>query len=325
MADEFQFWRDAIAGNNPSIDADNPQSGYYKKRAHKDGPWLPVAIWRKDEVGLVARVGSNTEDPHAIWTYCADNPVSKEDAKHAFETGKWPSDAPTLGDNSGNITPLEILKDYIDTAKAWFSKAGKIDTQKAVDTAANYAAELARLKTNADKERDAKIRPHLDAQREINGEYKPAIEYADTLSKQIKRACDAFLIAEKKRLEEEARRKYEAERAAAEAERKRIEEERAKKMEEDPIAALTEPEPEPELPMPPPPQEPVKVSAGGQRGRKMGLRKDTVYSVTDFDAVYAWAKDNPKVREAVEKVAVQAAKAGVAVPGVSKEEVERAA
>jgi regulator of RNase E activity RraB len=57
----------------------------------------------------------------------------------------------------------------------------------------------------------------------------------------------------------------------------------------------------------------------------MGLRKETVYAVADFDAVYAWAKTNPKVIEAVEKVAIQAAKAGVEVPGISKSEVEKAA
>lgn len=329
MSDGFEWWRAALAGKAPEIVEGHPHNGFYRMRQGRDGPWLPVAIFFHKETGdQVALVGAERrrEDPERIWTWCAKSPMPQADCRHAFENGnEWPSDAPTIGDNAAKagVGPLELLRDYMETARTWFAKVGKIDSKKKVDQAANYAAELARLKTEADRERDAKVRPHLEAQREINSEYKPSIDDADKLAKDIKRACDGFLIAEKRRLEEEARAKYEAERRAAEAERARIEAERAKQMRDDPIAAMTEPEPE--LPVPPPPPEPVKVHAGGQRGRRMGLRRETVYSVADFDAVYAWAKDNPKVREAVEKVAIQAAKAGVPVPGIKADEVEKAA
>ena len=325
MSDGYEWWRAALAGKAPDIIENEPHDGFFKMRAHKGGPWLPVAIFINKQGDQVARVAGDVRKPEDIWTFCAGNPVSQADAKHAFEHGTWPGDAPTIGDNAekAGVGTLELLRDYMETARDWFSKVGKIDSQAKVDQAANYAAELSRLKSDADRERDARVRPHLDAQREINGEYKPSIEDADKLSKDIKRSCDAFLIAEKRRLEDEARAKYEAERKAAEEERARIEAEREKQMRDDPIAALTEPEPE--LPVPPPPPEPVKVHAGGQRGRRMGLRKEIIYSVADFDAVYTWAKTNPKVIEAVEKVAIQAAKAGVDVPGISKSEVEKAA
>ena len=77
--------------------------------------------------------------------------------------------------------------------------------------------------------------------------------------------------------------------------------------------------------MPPPPPEPVKVQAGGQRGKKMALRTYTVHEVTDYAAALAWAKDDPKVIEAVTAVCVAAARAGKAVPGVTTREEERAA
>ena len=324
VSDGYDWWRKSLAGHGPKIIEDEPHNGFYRMRAHRNGPWLPVAIFVKKGGQQIARVAGGVRKPEDVWTYCAGNPVSQADAKYAFEHGEWPGDAPTIGDNAekAGVGPLELLLDYMETARSWFSKVGKIADQKAVDQAANYAAELARLKSNADKERDSLVRPHLEAQRDINGQYKPSIDDADKLIKDIKRSCDAYLIAEKRRLEEEARAKYAAEQKAAEEERKRIEAERAKQMRDDPIAALTSPEPE--LPMAPPPPEPVKVHAGGQRGRRMGLRKETVYSVDDFDKVYAWAKDNPKVHEAVEKVAIQAAKAGVDVPGISKSEVEKA-
>ena len=324
VSDRYAWWRAALAGSSPPVIENEPHDGFYRMRAHKNGQWLPVAIFVKEDQ-QIARVSGGVRKPEDVWTYCAANPVSQEDAKYAFEHGTWPGDAPTIGDNAekAGVGPLELLLDYVETARSWFSKVGKIADQKAVDQAANYAAELSRLKSNADKERDSLVRPHLDAQRDINGQYKPPIDDADKLIKDIKRACDAFLVAEKRRLEDEARAKYEAKLKAAEAERARIEAEREKQMRDDPIAALTSPEPE--FPVAPLPPEPIKVQAGGQRGRRMGLRKVTEYSVADFDKVYAWAKDNPRVRDVVEKVAIQAAKAGVAVPGIKAEEVEKAA
>ena len=325
VSDGYDWWRKSLAGHGPKIIEDEPHNGFYRMRAHRNGPWLPVAIFVKKGGQQIARVAGGVRKPEDVWTYCAGNPVSQADAKYAFEHGEWPGDAPTIGDNAekAGVGPLELLLDYMETARSWFSKVGKIADQKAVDQAANYAAELARLKSNADKERDSLVRPHLDAQRDINGQYKPPIDDADKLIKDIKRACDAFLVAEKRRLEDEARAKYEAKLKAAEAERARIEAEREKQMRDNPIAALTSPEPE--FPVAPLPPEPIKVQAGGQRGRRMGLRKVTEYSVADFDKVYAWAKDNPRVRDVVEKVAIQAAKAGVAVPGIKAEEVEKAA
>lgn len=328
MSDGYEWWRGALAGKAHEIVDGRPENGFYRMRRSRNGPWLPVAIFTTTAGEHVALVGSERkrEDPNYIWTWCAKHPVAQADAKHAFANGNtWPSDAPTIGDNAAKagIGPIELLRDYMETARSWFSKIGKIDNQKAADQAANYADEILRLKSSADAERDAKVRPHLEAQREINGQYKPTIDEATVLARQIKDASTGYLVSEKRRLEDEARAKYEAQRRAAELERARIEAERAKQMRDDPIAALTSPEPE--LPIAPLPPEPVKVHAGGQRGRRMGLRKETVYSVADFDAVYAWAKDNPKVREAVEKVAIQAAKAGVAVPGIKAEEVERAA
>lgn len=325
---DFAWWSAAIAGRKPEIIVDQPQCGYFKMRRGRGGAWIPVAIITGRDGDQIALVGAERErrDPLDIWSYCAGNPVPQADAKHAFQNNnEWPGDAPTIGDNAekAGVGPLELLSDYIGTATAWFKKIGKIEDEKAANQAANYATELLRLKSEADRERDSKVRPHLEAQRQINGEYKPVIEDAEALAKQIKRACDDWLRAEKRRLEEEARKKYEAERKAAEEERQRLEAERAKKMAEDPVAAMTEPEPE--LPMAPPPPEPVKVQVGGQRGRKMSLRTVTVYEISDYQAALAFAAEHPDVRAAVEKVCRAAAKAGEKVPGLVVKQEERAA
>lgn len=344
--DAYGYWRACLKNGGKAPDGvaflptyhgnsghEEPQPGLYRTRIAKGGPLVPVQIWlTKDgatthtfvagcELAGTINGKSVTADTLAdrwIWL----EPITKTALAFYTENGRWEGEAPTIGDNSGNLTPLELLRDYIETARSWF-KGKKFDTQNAVDEAANYTAELTKRKNDADRERDGLIRPHLDAQRDINAKYKPQIEDADTLVKNIKRSCDDFMRAEKARLEAEQRAKYAAELKAAEEARKAVEEQRAKQMRDDPIAAMTTAEPE--LPMAPPPPEPVKVQAGGQRGKKMALRTYTVHEITDYAAALAWAKDDPKVIDAVTAVCVAASRAGWTVPGVTTRQEERAA
>ena len=74
-----------------------------------------------------------------------------------------------------------------------------------------------------------------------------------------------------------------------------------------------------------PPPEPVKVQAGGQRGRKTGLREVTKYIVTDHTKALAFFAESEDVKELVSELAERASKAGVAVPGVEKRIEEVAA
>lgn len=323
MTDIWKFWRDALAGKEQTIDADSPQCGFYKIRDGKDGPWLPVMI-RMDGSEMRCRVGDNSDaDPLKIWTWCAGRPISKEDAKHAFDTGSFPGDAPAaIGDNSGEVSIADQIKDYAAQAIGWFRKTG-IKDEKSKDMAANYRAELLRLSKEADTNRVAEKKPHDDAAKAVQAKWKPVIDTADGAAEELRAGLTAFMTAEKRRLEAEQRSKWEAEQKAAAEQRAKIEAERAKQKRDDPIAALTSPEPE--LPMAPPPPEPVKVQAGGQRGRKTGLREVTRYVVTDHAKALAFFAESEDVRELVGKLADRASKAGVAVPGVEKRIEEVAA
>ncbi len=310
--DEFQFWRDALAGKKFEISADAPQPGYYKTRTRKDGPYVPVAIWTANGE-LVCRVGNEKRDPVSVWTFCADKPVSKDDAKHAFEHGTWPGDAPDIGHNSGDLSLAEHIAEYAAMALTWLKKSGVKD-QVSADKAANYRAKLNQLKKDADDARTTEKAPHLSAAKAVDDKWRAPIAEATEAAEEIRAALTAFMVAEERRLkaEAEARRKAEEERVAKE--RARIEAERAEKMRVNPIAALTEQEPE--LPMAPAEAEPVKIQAGGQRGRKTGLKTVTVYEVTDYEAALSHVKSHPDVIAAVEKVAKAQAKTGAAVPGV---------
>lgn len=308
--DEFQNWRDALAGKEVALHADIPSPGYYKLRAVKDGPWLPVAIWTKDGV-LTARVGPNTKDPFEIWTWCAGNPVKKDDAKQAFATGAWPGDV-TIGHNSGDLSLADEITEAIGQALEWLKTSGVTD-KTSMDRAANYRARLMDLAKKADAERDGKVRPHLDAQREINAEYKPMVDSAKTAADTVRDALSRYMASEQEKARAAAAEvaRIENERRMAEYKRQQHDAARAAA-----LAKTTEPPPPVEAPVMVAP-EPIKLQAGGQRGKKASLREFTRYRVDDYAAALAHVRDHPEIRAAVEKVAFAQARTGAAVPGVS--------
>ena len=97
-------------------------------------------------------------------------------------------------------------------------------------------------------------------------------------------------------------------------------------MQDDPIAALTEPEPE--LPIIPAAPEPVKVQAGGGIGRAAGLK--TVYEpeITDYQKTLAHYQNHPDVQAVIEKLVkaeTRLHKAATNIPGVTVRTERRAA
>lgn len=311
MSDQFQWWREALAGNATEIHADVPQPGYYKMRRAKDGPWLPVAIWHGTDT-LICRVAHEQVDPNTVWTFCAGNPVSKADAKHAFDNGTWPGDV-AIGHNSGDVSLAAEVNDAIAQAMDWLKSSG-IKDKTTMDMAANYRARLLELSKKADAEREEKVRPHLSAQKEINGEYKPLIDSAKTAADTVRNALSKYMADEEAKARKAAEEAARIENEKRMAEYKRQQEQAAKAAAE---AKANEP--------PPPPveapvfvaAEPVKITAGGQRGKKAGLREITRYALNDYAAALAHVKDHPDVMAAAEKVAFAQARAGATVPGVT--------
>ena len=328
-SDIWQWWRDALAGKNPPINPNAPQCGFYKKRAAKGGKWLPVMIrYDADGVTLRCRVGDDSSrDPFEEWSWVAGNPVSKEDAKVAFETGSFPGEveAATIGDNSGNLSLVEQLREYVAGTLAWL-KGRTIADKVTADQAANRRAEVLRLKALVEKEWDERALPHTTVIKSLKEEYEAPVKDAETANKALREAATAFARAEEKRLQDEQRAKYEAERRASEEARKVIEEQRAKQLRDDPIAALTSPEPE--LPMAPPPPAPVKVALGGQAGRVSGLRSYWEAEIIDHKAALAHYAEHPDVVALIAKLAkadVKASKGSAKIPGVRGYEDRRVA
>lgn len=325
MSDEFEWWRQALSGAKVSIDADSPKSGFYKMRSGKDGPWLPVMIRTVDGV-LRCRVADDSDvNPHDVWTYCAGNPVSKEAAAFAFKNGRWETDAPTIGDNSGNVSLVEQLSEYVAQTLAWL-KGRKIEDKKTADQAANRRAEVLRLKKLVETEWDTKALPHDTALKALKIEYDAPVKAAEAANVALRTAATDFARAEERRLLAEQAAKHEAERKAAAAAAREVLEQRAKQLRDDPIAAMTEPEPE--LPMAPPPPPPVKIALGGQVGKVSGLKSYWEAEITDHKAALAHYANHPDVVALIAKIAKadsKASKGTAAIPGVRCYEDRRVA
>lgn len=322
---EWQWWQSALAGGNPDIHADTPQCGFFKMRDGKDGAWLPVMI-RFDDGALRARVGDNSDaDPYKIWTFCAGRPISKEDAAHAFKTGHFPGDAPTIGDNSGDLSIIEQLSEYVAATVNWL-KGRAITDKLTADQAANRRSEILRLKKLCENDFTAKAAPHDAAIKSLKAEYDITLKEAEAANKALRDAATVFANAEQDRLDAVQAAKYAAEMKAAAAARALVDEQRAKKLRDDPVAALTESEPE--LPMLPPVPEPVKVALGGQSGRTSGLRTYWEAEITDHAAALQHYLQHPDVIALVQKLAkadVRSAKGVIKIPGVRPYEDRRVA
>lgn len=361
--DEFQHWRDALNGKDVSVEVENPQSGFYKMRAHKGGPWIPVAIWRKDGV-LKCRVLDVMRDPVETWIRCAKNPVTKQDAKHAFENdGAWPGDiesiAEDIPDAKGDTDAKSELTQIIKQANEWGKNPPdpKSISKDVADQAANFDDRVIKLEKLAREQRSDEIKPLQDEidrieklrtkLRSLKEDWKSLLDDVPTARGILKTvyvgwqreqslagkdtkcggqhanrksyiakndALHPDTIAARKAAEEKERQRQEAERRAqaeiereAEAQRQKAVLEEAERIKREQEA---KPAPAPE----PPKTEPVQPVA-----------TITQHSITDMQATMAWALEQQDVINWIESYAIAEARKGVEVPGVTQEEVERAA
>lgn len=333
MNDVWGWWKTAVrakaeGGAFPAINETTPQAGFYFRKASRQGGRIPVCIYRDSDGDIVARQGCKAEHrvvpAGEVWTWVAENVVTREAYVHAWEKAVWEDGSPTVapGLPAGSnlpVDPFERLKaevdDKLESAAVWIKAHPKVESKVDCDYAANLNRELLALHKQADKLHEAEKAPHLEKCREIDAKFKfrPTVKAtADSL----KRLFEAFMVAEDRRLRAEAELRHQEELARVAAARARIEAEQVKLRENDPIAFFTSPQPE----APVAPEKPVvKVQAGGGVGSARGLKTVWEPEISDYAAALAYYANHAKVREAVEsliKAEVKIHKGETKVPGV---------
>lgn len=348
MSDKYAWWREALELAGPcgeltreqqaalKVSEDAPQAGFYRARAAKGGPFLPVAIWfDKSGIPVCLFGGNGSSDPAEIskvWTWACRYPVSEQAYRDAVAGKAWPDEhapighnaAPT-GDNHEDLSQ-EFAGD-METAESLLKSP--VTTQEQADQVAAFAKRLAAIGKQADEFHATEKRPVLDEAKRIDERWRDLREGAALMVKRLKGHIDAFLREQRLREEERQRKareeaeiaRREANEAArkaaesdqkseSEAERAKIKAEAARKVEEAEAAERAAM---------------ARQTAAGRTGAKVALRTFVSARIVDYDAALQALKDSPEIRDLVQSLANRAVKSGFDLPGVERAEEQRAA
>ena len=321
--DQYFWWRNAVKDRKPvDTEPGNPRSGYYRVKNEA------IAIWRDDD-GFLACWRSGNEWPtptesdkiDELFSWCAPHPVSYDDFIFFQQNDRWPDEVVPPPAPVVTLNPRETLEHELtsirDQAKSWIAEIVTVKSKADADKSANFADAFAKIEKRAEQLRKAEKEPHLEAGRAVDAAWKPLVERASECKTWSKKAAEAWLLAERKRLaDEEAQRKLEAAKAAAEAERLRREAE----------AAGAPPPVIDEAFTPPPPPQTAKA---GTSGRKISIRTRTIYDIVDLRAVLGFIADmnNPPqdLISTLQVIVNRMSSAGVKVPGVETKIIEEVA
>lgn len=321
-----------------SLSEGHPEAGFYRKRMGKDGRSVPVAIWPDEAGGFHCLVGDYAANAIDEWTYLGRWPISEAVYRAVRGGAPWPEEPPAPKDHNQVKTgdPCKDLQAEYDAeremAEAFLKKP--IATQDQADQAAVWSKKLAAIAKKATDLHKVEKQPSLDEGRRIDDKWRGLKEDPAALAKRLKRHLDDWLIAQA-RIEEERQRKAreeadrirrEAEEAAAraaeasrkaeeerqrreqqnagsvgslfsaeaDAEADRLEQERERRLREAEDAAKRAADAEREAA--------ARNAAAGRTGAKVSLHTYYLGAVDDYDAALLAVKNEPEIREAVEKI-----------------------
>jgi len=315
MKNDFSWYLNALKGVRGPITADDPEPGFYESRfKNRDTGKVTrsiVAYWHDSNDGGLRchKNGRDVDDLAAreMWPYASKYPITEE-TYHAVRAGKpWPDvdgtvDAATEDD--GTKSEAEKLVDKIKAAKANVPLYTKIDSDELSAKAQSLRSELTALAGRLDKEREALVRPHIDAQRDINGAWNPHIKEAKDQATLIRKAQEKW---EDDKREAARRAQDELDRQAEEARRKL----EAAQADGKPAPVDDAPPPPPQSNMPAPS---TQIRGGTRRAASVSVWHEA--EITDQDAVYQHFKTDAAVKNLLRQLAQNATNAGITVPGV---------
>lgn len=340
----YEYWRAALAGEKPKAYVDDPRLGFYRKGVYQRNDkglnkrvgWSPVAVFMVGDV-MTARIGSEDtgqdvtgDQLNELWTYISDNPISEGTYREVAKLGKpWP-DAHDPSKNKPSAAelmevtaierdPLLVSKlteqtteaadakiiAEIGQARAGVSQYEKIESDEMAGRSISLKNELTTLAGKLDKVREALVRPHVDAQAEINGKYNPTIKAAKADAASLLKAAGAW-----EDMKREAARKAQAEadrRDRDHAEKVRLAEETGKPL---PVA------PKPVAPNAPPPSTQIAAAVG----KKASVKVHREVTAIDLDKAFAMFRNEHAVYEVLLSLAQKATDAGLTVDGATIQE-----
>ena len=194
---EFDDWARRLEGEDVGCEDGKPQSGYYRGSADQ-----PVAIWRNGD-RFVAKVGLRTitDDLRVleVWERCHARPVSYEDWQAVAEREEpWPDKHPVVSEMPRRLpTAFELLRADIErlVSEAERMALPAADEDEAA-RAGDLASKLGDLEKKADAQRRDAKKPHEEAGKAVDAQWRPIVEAASNAKRNLKaRVVEPFLKA----------------------------------------------------------------------------------------------------------------------------------
>lgn len=352
MADQFSEWgrllvlaqqhktkaalRTAIAEAKIVIHETDPLSGYYRCAAVKDGPLLPVAIWRQDGKLIVLR--NNEPVPlDRVWNFCVWTPIPYDWYEGAVYRGEpWPDDFPAsitdpaaeAAKNEAANAALDAVagqpvedeatkaKREIEAAKAVAEKLyATINSEDEAGAAQALRSKLNTLSNEADKRRKAQLLPFETEVKKINATWMPLVKAAKGAADDLRDGpIKTWLNRPQPQPEPTAPQMVPTARTDGD------EVPVTHNQPTDPISLLSA------MAAAVPPAQPSATVLRGATGRAAPIYTNHVAVVTDYDALYQHAKAFPEVKATLDRIAQRLVDAGnKTIPGVEIKEERSAA
>lgn len=296
----WAWWQDALKGVFGQINADEPQTGFYRSR-RKDKQtgevtFAPVAYWYTDDGKLRCQInGRVVEDMVAreAWPYVSRRPITHELFTAVRAGAPWPDLNEVVMGNNGapdddSVEAIQARIDDLVREGEKFIKAGAATTQADSDQASDVANTLGELQNKIIAIHKAEKQPHLDAGRSVDSKWFGLRDRAADFKARIKAVVVTPWLNKKSQEAEVA--KQAAFQTGA------------------PVESLPE----------------TRVTSGSSK-RSTGLRTYYRAEIEDKAKLLEALKDHPEVKALLQKIADAAAKTKTALPGCKVIEEKRAA
>lgn len=324
----YNLWKALLAGQTDAqIFDDSPCLGFWRKPIiernergnNRRVGWKPVAIYMHNGT-MVGRVGSGEhldgESLVEIWSFIAKYPIPEAWYRDVAEGRQpWPdakSEIPAADrdvTNADNDPPAVLTDaDHAAGIDAAIGAALKVVTNEAeAAQALGSKNRIAELRLAADKAGRSLYDPPYREYKRLHGLWSPMVTRADTKEKAINKAILTFRESERVRIANEAAIAAAKQREIDEANQRivdrAIERNEPLTIESFDTTEIVAPAPISEI-----------VPTYGTRKIKEELHT-ILDSITDYDAVYAFLKAEPKVKALLLELATAKVKAGFTVPG----------
>lgn len=313
----FDWYNAALKGERGPIDPNNPKAGFYRTKAGRDGPYIPVAFWYDSHDGTLRchKNGRSVDDLAAreLWVYAAKNLVPEASYWSVIDGHGWPDDdagaaAVARGPQVDPATdPAGSLKAEIDAAKAGLEAYSTIDSDEQAARAQTLRSALTGLAGKATKAYEALNRPLLDEQARIRKVWFPLRDAAAAAADELRRAMSTWetikLQNARRAADETAKRQAEAEHQTREAGKT--------------YSPETAPPPvQPVVPNTPPPSTKIK----GASGRAASVQLKKIVTAIDLDKAFEQFRNEPEVHAFFLKLSQEVVDAGYVAIGATIEE-----